>query len=177
FFLKAGLPIPAASHYGDYPQIEDGVGMVRRFVNEAERFLRPLDLASRLGTQPISLNGTVATGELVYPTLAGLVDRLNERLGTRLHCAAVPNRFFGPEVTVAGLVAGSDLVKARDEIHGDFLIVPEQACLKSGNIFLDDLTLESLEQRLGIPVGHGGGSLKSLLASAAKLGSRTQAGV
>src|SRR5262249_17168012 len=49
FYIKAGLPVPAASHYGDYPQIEDGVGMVRRFVNEAERFLKPPDLGVRLG--------------------------------------------------------------------------------------------------------------------------------
>src|SRR5262249_53569323 len=106
FYLKAGLPIPAASHYGDYPQIEDGVGMVRRFINEAGRFLNPAYLASRFSLQPGSLFGTVATGELFYHQLAPLIHRLNDRLGTRLHTAAIPNQFFGPEITVAGLVAG-----------------------------------------------------------------------
>jgi putative radical SAM enzyme (TIGR03279 family) len=175
FYMKAGLAIPAASHYGDYPQIEDGVGMVRRFMSETERFLKPADLASRLGVGPGSLNGTVATGELFYPTLVTLVDRLNARLGTRLETVAVPNQFFGPEVTVAGLVAGSDLLKARDRIQGEFLVVPEQACLKSGHIFLDDLTLESLGQNLGIPVAHGGPSLKSLVQIASELESKARA--
>ena len=175
FYLKAGLPIPAASHYGDYPQIEDGVGMVRRFINESERFLKSADLASRLQLKPGSLCGTVATGELFYPQLAPLIDRLNEKLGTRLHAAAIPNQFFGPEVTVAGLIAGSDLLKARDCIKGDFLVVPEQACLKSGHIFLDDLTVESLEQTLGLPVGHGGPSLKTMLQIARDLESKSRA--
>jgi putative radical SAM enzyme (TIGR03279 family) len=175
FYIKGGLPLPTASHYGDYPQIEDGVGMVRRFINEAERILKPPGLASRLGVEPASLFGTIATGELFYPTLAPMVDRLNGHLGTRLRTVAVPNQFFGPEVTVAGLVAGGDLLKARDNIEGDFLIVPEQACLKSGHVFLDDLTLESLEQSLGIPVAHGGRSLKSLLQAAKQLESRASA--
>jgi putative radical SAM enzyme (TIGR03279 family) len=175
FYMKAGLPIPRASYYGDYPQIEDGVGMVRRFINEAERFLKPDDLAPRLKLEHGSLNGTVATGELFYPRLASLIDRLNDRLGTRLHAAAIPNQFFGPEVTVAGLVAGSDLLKARDRIQGDFLVVPEQACLKSGHVFLDDLTLESLEHTLGLPVAHGGSSLKSLVRIAGELESKARA--
>src|SRR5262249_35495767 len=75
FYLKAGLPIPAASHYGDYPQIEDGVGMVRRFINEAGRYLNPAYLASRFSLQPGSLFGTVATGELFYHQLAPLIHR------------------------------------------------------------------------------------------------------
>jgi putative radical SAM enzyme (TIGR03279 family) len=175
FYMKAGLPLPSASHYGGYPQIEDGVGMVRRFINEAERFLKPLDLASRVKLKPGSLFGTVATGELFYPRLAPLIDRLNDRLGTRLHAAAITNHFFGPEVTVAGLVAGSDFIKARDRIQGDFLVVPEQACLKSGHVFLDDLTIQSLEQSLGIPVAHGGPSLKSLVRIAGDLESKARA--
>jgi putative radical SAM enzyme (TIGR03279 family) len=175
FYMKAGLPVPAASHYGDYPQIEDGVGMVRRFVGESERFLKPADLAARLRIEPGSLNGTVATGELFYPTLAPLIDRLNARLGTRLETVAVPNQFFGPEVTVAGLVAGGDVLRARDHIRGEFLIVPEQACLKSGHIFLDDLTVESLAESLGIPVAHGGPSLKSLVQIAGELECKARA--
>jgi putative radical SAM enzyme (TIGR03279 family) len=175
FYMKAGLPIPAASHYGDYPQIEDGVGMVRRFIGETERFLRPPDLASRVPVQQGSLCGTVATGALFYPRLAPLIERLNGVLGTRLETIPVPNQFFGPEVTVAGLVTGSDVLKARDRIRGDFLVVPEQSCLKSGHVFLDDVTLQTLEQSLGIPVAHGGPSLKTLVQIARDLESKARA--
>jgi len=168
FYLRAGIPLPGRAHYGDYPQIEDGVGMVRRFVVEAKNILSR-DLASEFDIKPGSLRGTVATGRLFYPILARYVDEINERCGTRLKVAAIENQFFGQEVTVAGLIAGSDVLAARTSLEGDFLIVPEQACLKSHNIFLDDLTIEDLERELGMPVAHGGGSLLSLIGMALEL--------
>src|SRR6185503_17688619 len=145
FYLRAGLPLPGRAHYGDYPQIEDGVGMVRRFVIDAEKTLAR-DLARTTGIKPGSLYGTVATGELFYPVLSQFVARINERLKTRLKVVSLKNQFFGEEITVAGLMAGGDVIRARESLEGNFVIVPEQACLKSGHVFLDDLTLEDLEQ-------------------------------
>ena len=170
FYLRAGMPIPGTSHYGDYPQIEDGVGMVRRFVRKAERTLRGVE--DRFKPAPGSLDGTIATGKLFHPTLARFVDQLNTRFGTRLRVLPVGNRFFGQEVTVAGLLAGSDIIAARESIQGNFLIVPEQACLKSGHVFLDDLSLEDLESKLDIPVAHGGSSLLAMVEQAARLESQ-----
>ncbi len=168
FYLRAGVPLPGRAHYGDYPQIEDGVGMVRRFVVEAKKTLSR-DLVSDFEIKPGALRGTVATGELFYPILARYADEINERCGTMLKVAAIRNHFFGQEVTVAGLMAGGDVLAARGSIEGDFLIVPEQACLKSGNVFLDDLTIEHLEGELEMPVSHGGGSLLSLIGNALEL--------
>jgi len=168
FYLRAGIPLPGRAHYGDYPQIEDGVGMVRRFIVEAKKTLSR-DLLSDFKLEPGSLRGTVVTGELFDPILAGYVNEINERYGTMLRVAAVRNHFFGQEVTVAGLVSGSDVLAARRSIEGDFLIVPEQACLKSGNVFLDDLTMEDLEGELQMPVAHGGASLVSLISNALEL--------
>src|SRR5262249_23142553 len=125
FYLRAGVPLPGASHYGDYPQIEDGVGMVRRFVRDSERTLS--SLGSRFKLLPGSLDGTIATGQLFAPILERFVDQLNKQFGTKLRVLAVENRFFGQEVTVAGLLAGGDIVAARESIQGNFLIVPEQA--------------------------------------------------
>ena len=172
FYLRAGVPLPGRAHYGDYPQIEDGVGMVRRFVVGAKNTLGR-KLAMDLKIKPGSLRGTVATGELFYPILARFVAELNDKLDTRLKVTAIRNQFFGEEVTVAGLIAGSDVLAARGSIDGDFLIVPEQACLKAGNVFLDDLTLELLESELQIPVSHGGPSLLSLISNALQLESRS----
>jgi len=171
FYLRAGTPLPGRAHYGDYPQIEDGVGMVRRFIIESRNILKR-DLVSDFGAIRGSLHGTVATGELFYPILSQEISELNDKFGTKLKTIAVANRFFGPEVTVAGLMAGSDLVAARASIEGSFLVVPEQACLKSGNVFLDDLTLEKLEAELGMPVSHGGSSLASLIQLAQELEAR-----
>jgi putative radical SAM enzyme (TIGR03279 family) len=170
FYLRAGMPLPGASHYGDYPQIEDGVGMVRRFIRDAERTLSGLSGRSKLA--PGSLDGTIATGKLFHPTLARFVEQLNARFGTRLRVLPIENRFFGEEVTVAGLLAGSDIIRARENIQGNFLLVPEQACLKSGHIFLDDLSLEDLEYKLNIPIAHGGGSFLAMVEQAARLESQ-----
>ncbi|HSB08548.1 MAG TPA: DUF512 domain-containing protein [Blastocatellia bacterium] len=168
FYLRAGLAVPGRAHYGEYPQIEDGVGMVRRFIVEAHKTLNR-DLSNEFKLKPRSLRGTVATGELFSPILTDYVNRLNRRCGTMLKVTTVPNHFFGEEVTVAGLIAGADVLAARGSIEGNFLIVPEQACLKSGHVFLDDLTLENLEAELQMPVSHGGASLVSLIGKAVEL--------
>ena len=173
FYLRAGRPLPGRAHYGDYPQIEDGVGMVRRFVLESKKTLRR-DVISDFGLKHGSLDGTVATGELFYPILSSQITDLNKRFGTKLRTIAVRNQFFGPEVTVAGLISGADLLALSSSIEGNFLVVPEQACLKSGNVFLDDLTLEKLEAGLQIPVSHGGPSLGSLIRHAKELEVRSE---
>ena len=166
FYLRAGLPLPGRAHYGDYPQIEDGVGMVRRFVVEAKKMLaKPAPSFVRRG----ALGGTVATGELFYPILSEYIEAMNAQWGTQLKTVAVKNNFFGEEVTVAGLVGGGDLLRAKEAFVGDFLIVPEQACLKSGQIFLDDVTLDDLRHELSIPVAHGGASLLTMLETAHRL--------
>lgn len=166
FYLRTGVPLPSRRHYGEYPQIEDGVGMVRRFVETAKKTLekeRPSFIKRG------SLNGTVATGELFYPILAEFVDEMNRRWQTRLKTVPVKNQFFGEEVTVAGLIAGGDFLKAKENFAGDFLIVPEQACLKSNHIFLDDLTLEDLAGELRRPVAAGGATLMDMVETAASL--------
>jgi putative radical SAM enzyme (TIGR03279 family) len=175
FYLRAGLPLPGRRHYGDYPQIEDGVGMVRRFVTEAKATLKR-DLAATARLTPGALDGTVVTGHLFEPILRRYVEQLNARFGTRLKTMAVTNNFFGEEVTVAGLIGGSDVLRARDRIKGRFVIVPEQACLKSGHVFLDDVTLEDLERELGVPVTHGGARLATMIERAWHLEAQAQSG-
>src|SRR3712207_7500908 len=98
-YLCAGLYLPSRRHYGDYPQIEDGVGMVRSFREEFARAVRRLE--KRPPRDAARLHGTVLTGTLFAPVLGELVGRLNERFGTRLKVAAVENRYFGPEIVVA----------------------------------------------------------------------------
>src|SRR5918992_3822211 len=86
-YLRAGLKVPGRAHYGDYPQIEDGVGMVRSFREDFARLLRRLD--RNPPREPSKLDGTILTGTLFAPVLSELVDELNVRTGTRLRVVAV----------------------------------------------------------------------------------------
>ncbi len=149
-YLRAGVDVPARRHYGDYPQIEDGVGMVRSFREEFARLLRRVGKSGVRGAA--RLNGTVLTGTLFAPVLEESVARLNERAGTRLKVVAVENRYFGPEIVVAGLITGQCVLDAREQIEGDFVVLPANAHKSDEPIMLDGTRLDDLASRLGRPV-------------------------
>lgn len=166
FYIRAGRPLPGKSHYRivrergaadeSYPQIEDGVGMVRQFAEEHSRRMRLLASRQKRGLfseeQARRIHGTVATGELFYPILREKVEELNSRFGTRLKAAAIPSVFFGKGVTVAGLLSGVDFLEAKDSLSGEFLMVPPDSYRKSDERFLDGLTVGELAGELALPV-------------------------
>lgn len=149
-YLRAGRSIPPRSHYGNYPQIEDGVGMVRAFHNEFSILVRKLerDRASRL----TSKSGTVITGRLFAPVLEKMIDKLNLRFGTKLTVLPVSNNYFGGDVSVAGLLTGVDLMAARNQIRGEFLLIPKQMLKSDEAIMLDGMKLDELQKQLGRPI-------------------------
>lgn len=149
-YLKAGSKLPGRKHYGDYPQIEDGIGMVRAFCNEFSSLMKRMERRSPQGLPGIS--GTIMTGTLFAPVLHEQIAKLNERFGTDLHVVAVANEYFGGDVSVAGLLTGSDFVKARHEIQGDFLIIPRTTLKSDEEIMLDGMSLNDLSEKLGLPV-------------------------
>ncbi len=150
-YLRAGAQVPSRAHYGDYPQIEDGIGMVRSFGNDFQKLWRRLE--RRPPARAERLHGTVMTGTLFASELAGAIERLNARFGTRLSVVGVENRYFGGDVSVAGLLTGECYTAARDSLSGEFVVIPA-ASLKSGGeaIMLDGTTPDDLERRLGLPV-------------------------
>jgi putative radical SAM enzyme (TIGR03279 family) len=149
-YLRGGLAVPPRSHYGDYPQIEDGIGMVRSFKNEFGALLK------RLGRQPLAplerLRGTLLTGTLFAPVLTPLIENLNVRTGTGFTVAGVDNNYFGGDVSVAGLLTGGDLLGARERISGDFAIISKSMLKSDEEIMLDGMKLEELTQKLGLPI-------------------------
>ncbi len=149
-YLRAGKSVPSRRHYGDYPQIEDGIGMVRSFHNDFAALLRRLE--RRPPVDAARLHGTVITGTLFAPILSSLLERLNARFGTRLHVLAAENQYFGGDVSVAGLLTGGDLLAVRDRIRGQFAVIPG-SMLKSGDaLMLDGMTLAEAEKELGLPL-------------------------
>jgi putative radical SAM enzyme (TIGR03279 family) len=149
-YLRAGRPVPARRHYGDYPQIEDGVGMVRSFREDFARLTRRLE--RRPPRDAHRLYGTVLTGTLFAPVLTELIAGLNERFTTRLGVVAVENQFFGPEIVVAGLMTGTCVLAAREKLEGEFVVIPQTAHKSDEPVMLDGMRLEELERRLGRPV-------------------------
>ena len=152
-YLKAGQSVPSRKHYGDYPQIEDGIGMVRSFTNQFQSLMRRMDRANGSAAKPgRSVYGTILTGTLFAPVLAQQMDRMNQRFGTRLKVVAVRNEYFGGDVSVAGLLTGGDFLAARGEISGDFVIIPRVALKSDDAIMLDGMRFEALREEFDVPV-------------------------
>ncbi|MDQ2976965.1 MAG: DUF512 domain-containing protein [Acidobacteriota bacterium] len=149
-YLRAEQSVPARSHYGNYPQIEDGIGMVRSFNNEFTALLRRLE--RRQLEKPGKIEGTILTGTLFAPVLKPLIDDLNSRCGTQLSVEGVENKYFGGDVSVAGLLTGGDLLGAKGRISGDFAIIPRSTLKSDEEIMLDGMKLEELTQQVGCPV-------------------------
>ena len=146
-YLRAGRGVPSRRHYGDYPQIEDGVGMVRSFREDFARLLRRLERRA-----PRPLHAALLTGTLFAPVLREQVETLNSRFGTRLRVEAVENKYFGPEIVVAGLMTGACVLAARDRLEGELVILPSTAVKSDEPVMLDGTRLEDLARRLGLPV-------------------------
>jgi len=149
-YLRAGRRIPARSHYGDYPQIEDGVGMVRSFENEFTKLMRRLERESWTCSKQTS--GTIFTGTLFAPVLKKMIDKFNARFGTKLIVESLENSYFGGDVSVAGLLTGQDLLNARERVAGEFVCIPKQMLKSDDSIMLDGMNVNEVSRALGQPV-------------------------
>jgi putative radical SAM enzyme (TIGR03279 family) len=151
-YIKAGLPIPSRKHYGSYPQIEDGIGMVRAFLNKFENLRRRLKKKPLAPEQARKLNGTIFTGEMFAPEMTRIVEKINRETGTRLSVKAVKNEYFGGDVAVAGLLTGADFLRVKDNVAGDFAILPSHVLKSDESIFLDGMTFAEFQKEFQTPV-------------------------
>lgn len=168
FYLKAELPLPPQEAYEDFPQIENGVGLLQKFRWEFDQALK----RGRKKPEPQKL--TIATGVLAQPFITELCSRFMERYPqVQISVIAVENHFFGQAITVAGLLTGQDLVRTlKNNIEGDRLLISRSMLKSNETLFLDDMTLKGLEAELGIPcqaVSPDGSSFyRALIASRRK---------
>ena len=151
-YIKAELPLPEDNHYEDYPQLENGVGMLRLFITEFEAALGDFD--ENVKNQPF----TVATGVSAAPYIKKLICTATEKCDIISgNVIGVRNEFFGDSVDVAGLLTGGDIIRTLEGKElGERLLIPRNM-LRSGEslgggVFLDDVTVQELEKRLSIPV-------------------------
>ncbi len=166
FFMQGGVEIPEARYYDDFSQIEDGIGMVREFLDE---FQTEMDRQRRI---PAFAPGTLVTGELFYPILRRCMGQFNRKYGSGFKVRKIENRFLGKNITVAGLLSGKDILDSlRRKKLGNFLIIPNDSLSRGDHILLDNFTLGDLSERLGIPVYAGGHNMHDFFKLLFKIGS------
>lgn len=146
FYIKAREVFPGQAFYEDFPQIENGVGMVADFLASARRVRIPR------GSFAASL--TLLTGESFSGVLRPVIERLRTGPRSRLpRIIVVKNDFFGRSVTVSGLLSGRDMIAAvRGRRLGTRLLIPANTLKDDGRTFLDDLTIDDLTKAAGVPV-------------------------
>ena len=157
FYIKAGEPVPPLSFYEELPQIENGVGMASEFLRDVSRTRIPKKVA------PISM--TVVTGVSFSGVLKQALDRLRTVEGLRIRLVIARNGFFGPSVTVAGLLTGRDILQAlKGKRLGDLVVIPAGALKEDDDLFLDNMRLEQVEQALSVKVVKAG-SFREILSA------------
>ena len=131
--------------YEDFCQIENGVGLVAKLMDEAAEALET--------AEPDTMRElSIATGVDILPFIEAIAAKASDKLGVKTSVYGVDNQTFGGGVTVAGLLGGRDFLRAlQDKPLGERLIIPA-AALREDNVFLDDMTLAELEAALGVPV-------------------------
>ncbi len=156
-FLIAGRDVPEAAYYDDWTLRENGVGAVRAlldgFAGERDR-LAPLPGVDRV---------RVVTGASMRPFFEEMAPAASGRMDCAVEVMAVRNRYFGPSVTIAGLLAGADILDAVGEgRRGDLVLLPGEA-LNGDRVFIDGVTLSEVEERLAPAVVRTGHDLVEAL--------------
>ena len=144
-YLLAGRPLPGVEHYGDFSQIENGVGAVTSL---RERVRNGLDELPRLDGRKIG----VVTGVSMAALMPELLDAIAERTGAQFSLIVMENSLFGPTTTTAGLLVGADIRRAlADRGDLDLALIPAETINDDG-LFLDEERFIALRETLPMPV-------------------------
>ena len=138
FYLLAGRDVPTAEWYDGFPQLENGIGLTRSFVDEWQATLP--SLSSYQAASP----AVIPVGESAFTVLQPLLYALNKQFNTAHSFVPVPNQFFGGKVNVTGLLTASDILRTCKE-SGKRLILPA-VVLNNDKLFLDDTALEQFRK-------------------------------
>ena len=142
FYITAEKDFPPYEAYEDFPQLENGVGMVSVFKYD---FAVAFEQSAKICRKKC----TLVTGVIFEDVLKSLVKPFDEYVKV----IAIKNHFFGETITVAGLITGSDLLQQLKGIDlGEFLVIPETMLRADTDVFLDDVTVKDIEKELNIRV-------------------------
>lgn len=148
FYLIAERPLPDGDYYGEYSQLDNGVGMCTLL---KEEFMSALDEAPE---KEVNRRLTLATGYAAYNLLSELCAKAQAKFkGLGINVVKIKNEFFGDTVTVAGLVTGTDFKAQLENTDlGEVVLIPRVSLRNEGDKFLDDITVEELSEALKVPV-------------------------
>jgi putative radical SAM enzyme (TIGR03279 family) len=144
-YMLAQRELPGPEHYGEFAQIENGVGAVTSL---RMRFAAGLDRVARRDGQRIG----VVTGLAMAPLMRPLLERLGQASGAEFELIVAENSLFGPTITTAGLLVGKDILGALTNRHDlDIALIPAETINEDG-VFLDDYTLAIVRESLPMPI-------------------------
>ncbi len=149
FYLGGGDPIPPRSHYEGFPQLEDGVGLVRLFLEDLKKLEKKLPKS----VSPRSF--TLATGEIAAPLLQQFAEILNRVDGLSVNVCKIHNYFFEGNINIAGLIVGADLLRGLAEFDGtlgETVLIPSVMLRDGEEIFLDEMSLDDVRQQAPRPL-------------------------
>lgn len=150
-YLRANRAFPSAAHYEEFGQLENGIGMAALFAKEWRRYGRRL---TKHGLPDLAKGGNTAlvTGASGAAALAPAMPDIKAASGGMVELIPVENDFYGPSVTVTGLLTGSCLINALPRGIFDRYIIPDVMLKHGSEIFLDDMTVEQVAETLQTPV-------------------------
>ena len=144
FYVKAQREIPEYTRYENFDQLEDGIGLLAYFTMYFNKSLM------RFKPKKMNKVVSIACGKSAYAFIREKANILESVFdGLKIHVYAIENTFFGPEITVTGLIVGGDLIEQlRDKELGDYLVIDKKMLKEDADIFLDDTTLEEVKKGL-----------------------------
>lgn len=151
WYILADEPLPDEDNYDGYVQLENGVGMLRL---QKQEFLMALHEDSEKAPQVQKKHCTLATGKLAGPFIQELVNQFNEKHPEiQADVVEITNQFFGPRITVSGLLTGQDIIsELKGKDLGTQLLLPVNVLRSGEDVLLDDVHLSEIEKTLQVPV-------------------------
>lgn len=152
FYLLAGMELPSEDYYEGYPQIENGVGMLRSFLSEFD--MAREDIADMGDELLIKRSVSVATGVSAYPMISSLAEQIMSICpNLEIKVYKIINNFFGESITVSGLLTGKDILEQlRDKPLGQTLFIPECTLRREEDDFLCGMTRAELSRALSVDI-------------------------
>ena len=153
WYVLAEEELPEAERYDGYLQLENGVGMLRLLLDEFDEAMAQLN-EENVKYESCSGEMSVVTGRLAYPYMLDLARQMMARFSNlNIHVYAITNDFFGEQITVSGLLTGRDIIhQLQGKKLGDRVLLPQNVLRSGEDYFLDDVTVEEMENALQVKV-------------------------